>query len=393
MKYNFDTVLERPDSLKWKAMKMIKPDVSPNVVPFTVADMEFPLAPEINKGLKEFLDEAVLGYTARGESYYKAVIGWMENRHNWKIEKEWIIGMNSVLDGVAGAVKTFTEPGDGIIVMTPIYNPFYTIIENYGRRIIRSPLIEKEGYYEINFENLKENAKMDKAKMIIFCSPHNPVGRVWMKQELEKVVQIAVDNNLTIVSDEIHQDLIMPGKEHTVLANISAEAAKITITCTSATKSFNLAGVPNANIIISDETLRAKFKEGIEASPYDVVNAISAKACEIAYENGGQWIDSLNKQVYENQKIVKEFFDEKFPIIKTRITEGTYLQWIDFRDTNIAEKDLEDLFINKAEVFFNNGSMYGEEAEGFFRMNVACPKKVIEDALLRLESVLSSVLE
>ena len=229
--------------------------------------------------------------------------------------------------------------------------------------------------------------------MIIFCSPHNPVGRVWTKQELEKVVQIAVDNNLTIVSDEIHQDLIMPGNEHTVLANISAEAAKRTITCTSATKSFNLAGVPNANIIISDEALRAKFKEGIEASPYDAVNAMSAKACEIAYENGGQWIDSLNKQVYENQKIVKEFFDEKFPIIKTRITEGTYLQWIDFRDTNIAEKDLEDLFINKAEVFFNNGSMYGEEAEGFFRMNVACPKKVIEDALLRLESVLSSVLE
>ncbi len=385
-KYDFETVISKKGqgSYKWEGMYKINPNIEDNIVPLSVADMELKIAPEIIEGLKYHLDNAILGYTGTYENYYNAVINWMNKRHNFKIEKEWIVCSGGVVSAIYDCIKAYTKENEGVIIFTPVYYPFYNAIKDNNRKIIDCGLIEKEGYYEIDFEKFEKLAKKNENKLLLLCSPHNPIGRVWKKEELEKIGEIALQNNLIIISDEIHFDIIMPGNKHTILQTLSEELAEITVTCTAPTKSFNLAGVGISNIIIKNEKLRKKFEIEQGKSASHVFAALGYKACELAYTQSEQWFNEFIMLVDKNQKLVNKFFDEKFINLKAPLIEGTYLQWIDFRALGLKKEELKKFMNGKAKVFFSEGYVFGEAGEGFERINLAVPTKILEEALNRI---------
>lgn len=387
-KYDFETTISKKGqgSYKWEQMYKVSPDVEEGIVPLSVADMELKIAPEITEGIKKYLDEAIPGYTGTYENYYKAVTGWMERRHGFQIEKEWIVTSPGVVSAIYDCVKAYTEEGEGVITFTPVYYPFYSAIKDNGRKLVQCELINNDGYYEIDFEKFEELAKEEDNRLFILCSPHNPVGRVWKKEELEKIGEIALRNNLIIVSDEIHSDIVMPGKKHFILQMLSEELAEITVTCTAPTKSFNLAGIGISNIIIKNSRLRKKFSAEQGKSASHVFAALGYKACELAYTKGEEWFDEFILLIDKNQKMVNQFFENKFVNIKAPLIEGTYLQWIDFRALSMRKEELKKFFNEKLKVFMSEGYTFGEGGDGFERMNLAAPSKVIEKALENIYS-------
>ncbi len=387
-KYDFETTISKKGqgSYKWEQMYKVSPDVEEGIVPLSVADMELKIAPEITEGIKKYLDEAIPGYTGTYENYYKAVTGWMERRHGFQIEKEWIVTSPGVVSAIYDCVKAYTEEGEGVITFTPVYYPFYSAIKDNGRKLVQCELINNDGYYEIDFEKFEELAKEEDNRLFILCSPHNPVGRVWKKEELEKIGEIALRNNLIIVSDEIHSDIVMPGKKHFILQMLSEELAEITVTCTAPTKSFNLAGIGISNIIIKNSRLRKKFSAEQGKSASHVFAALGYKACELAYTKGEEWFDEFILLIDKNQKMVNQFFENKFVNIKAPLIEGTYLQWIDFRTLSMRKEELKKFFNEKLKVFMSEGYTFGEGGDGFERMNLAAPSKVIEKALENIYS-------
>nr|WP_074349540.1 MalY/PatB family protein [Proteiniborus sp. DW1] len=389
MRYDFETLVDRTDtgSAKWELIKEWNPNASKGVVPFSVADMELKNPPEIVKGLQEYLDSAILGYTIPTESYYNAVCGWMKKRHNWDIRPEWIVNTPGVVTAFFAGIKTLTEPGDGIIVMSPVYYPFYHAIERNDRNIVKNPLISTGTSYKINYEDLEEKAKDPKNKVLLFCSPHNPTGRVWTKEELEKVADICLRNNVFIISDEIHNDLIMPGHKHTVFATISEEVKNNMIVCTAPSKTFNIAGLQNSNIIIPNQNIRERYNKVLESNAIGLVNMIGLKACEIAYTQCEDWLEQLIELIYHNHLELKKYIQENIPQIKVYDLEGTYLQWLDFNAFGLSNEQLEELMHKKAELYFDEGYVFGEEGSGFERWNIACPTQVMMEGLERLKKV------
>lgn len=387
MKYDFESLIMRKNvgSSKWNLMRKINNNLAENIVPFSVADMEFKSPPQISEGLKEYIDSSILGYTEATESYYKAVCGWMERRHNWNIKKEWILEFPGVVPALYTIVRALTKEDDGIIVMTPVYYPFYKAIERNNRKIIKNKLVLKSNHYEINFEDLEEKAKKESTKLLILCNPHNPVGRVWTKEELIKIGNICIDNNVLIVSDEIHFDLIMPGNKHTVFASISEEFAKSSVICTAPSKTFNLAGLQTSNIIVSNKEIRYKILSEYRTSTGNsLLNVLGYKACELAYNECEEWLDELLKVLHENKKLVENFINENLPEIKVINLEGTYLQWLDFRALEKEHLALEKFMQLEAQLFLDEGYIFGEEGRGFERINLACPTKILKEALDRL---------
>lgn len=393
MKYAFKTLVPRKGtgSEKWEQMYAWNPHITDDVVPFSVADMELKSPPEIINGLKKFLDNAILGYTMPYDGFYNAVIAWQKTRHNWDIKKEWIVNTPGVVDAFYAAVRAFTNPGDGVIIFKPVYYPFSMAIADNERELVNCPLINTNGHYTIDYNKFDELSKDPKNKLLIFCSPHNPVGRVWSKEELKKVAEIAIKNNLIVVSDEIWNDLIMPGYDHTVFATISEELNDRLITCTAPSKTFNLAGLAISNIIISNEELRKEFKKAITVVRGGTVNILGYKACEIGYTQCEDWLEELIKLIDTNQKVVKRFFDDNFPKIKAPLIEGTYLQWIDFNALKMTNKLLEEFMHMEAEFFLDEGYIFGQEGSGYERINLAAPTHVIEKALERLEKALKKI--
>lgn len=385
-KYDFETVIGRKGqgSYKWEEMYKVSPGIEDSIVPLSVADMELKIAPEITEGLKHYLDNAVLGYTGAYEDYYNAVIDWMDRRHGFKIQKEWIVCSGGVVSALYDCVKAYTDEGDGVIVFTPVYYPFYSAIENNGRKIAGCGLRGNDGHYEIDFEKFEETAKKEENRLLILCSPHNPIGRVWKREELERIGKIALENSLIVISDEIHFDIVMPGCRHTVFQTLSEELAEITVTCTAPTKSFNLAGIGISNIIIKNEELRKKFEAEQLKSASRVFAALGYKACQLAYTKSEQWLDELILLVDRNQRLVNRFFNEKFKGIKAPLIEGTYLQWLDFRELKLGNEELKKFMNEKPKLFFSEGYVFGKEGEGFERINLAVPTKILEKALDRL---------
>lgn len=389
MRYDFETLVDRTNSgsAKWELMKKWNPNVSKGIVPFSIADMELKNPPEIIKGLQEYLDSAILGYTIPTKSYYDAVCNWMKKRHNWDISPEWIVNTPGVITAFFAGIKTLTEPGDGVIVMTPVYYPFYHAIERNDRRIVKSSLISTGTSYKINYEDLEEKAKNPKNKVLLFCSPHNPTGRVWTKEELEKVADICLRNNVFIISDEIHNDLIMPGYKHTVFATISEEVKSNIIVCTAPSKTFNIAGLHNSNIIIPNQNIRERYVKFLELNAIESVNMIGLKACEIAYTQCEEWLEQLIELIYHNHLELKKYIQENIPQIKVYDLQGTYLQWLDFNAFGLSNEQLEELMQKKAELYLDEGYVFGEEGSGFERWNIACPTKVMMEGLERLRRV------
>lgn len=385
-KYDFETVVNRKNvgSYKWDQMYESYPELEDGIVPFSVADMELKIAPEIREGLKKYIDEMILGYTGPYTDYYDAVINWMKKKHNFDVKKEWISCSPGVVSAIYDCVKSYTEENDGVIVFTPVYYPFYNAIKVNNRKIIDCGLIENKGHYMIDFTKFEELAAEKDNKLVIWCSPHNPVGRVWTKKELEKVAEIALKHNLIIVSDEIHFDIIMDGYKHTVFQTLSEEVADITVTCTAPTKTFNLAGVGISNIIIKNEKLRKKFRKSQEKSSVHIFSPLPYKACELAYNDSEQWLSEMLELINNNQKTVNKFFEEKFDGLRAPLIEGTYLQWLDFRKLGLDNEKLKKFMNEKAKLFFSEGYTFGENGSGFERINLAIPVHILEEALERL---------
>lgn len=393
MKYDFTAKLNRAGSgsRKWDAMYAVNPQTAPGVVPLSVADMEFKMPPELTEGLKQYLDTAALGYTEETPAYLEAVQRWMLKRHKWHINPEWIVPTAGVVPAIFSAVRAFTEPGDGVIILTPVYHPFFKAVHLQGRTPALCSLQEHDGHYTIDFEKLARLAADPHNKALLFCSPHNPVGRVWTKEELQKVQDIVLQHNLYLFSDEIHFDIIMPGYEHTVFQSLSDELAERTVTFTAPSKTFNIAGLGISNIVITNEKMRKRFLEEQERGSGSLFTALSYKACEICYTQCSAWLDALLSVIDSNQRLAQRFFQEHHPEIKAPLIEGTYLQWLDFRSLGMDHHTLERFMTQTAQVFFNEGYIFGEEGRGFERMNLAAPASVLTETLERLSGALAQL--
>lgn len=387
MKYDFETIIDRrhKGSSKWDIMKDIKPDVPSNIAPLSVADIDIPLAPEIRDGLIEFLkNDVVLGYTNPTDKYYQAVIKWMLNKHDYKIEKDWIVISNGIVPALFDAVAALTNKNDGVIIFTPVYYPFYRAIETNNRKVIKCPLIDQDTNYTIDFDKFESLAKDSNNKMLILCNPHNPVSRVWKKEELEKIAKICLDNDLIIVSDEIHEDLIMPGFKHYPIAALNDKISDITITCTAPSKSFNLAGLQGSNIFIKNPMLKERFIVEQDKRAFHSLNTIAYEATILAYNNGENWLAEFKLLIHKNYQILIDFINQNLPKVKVYPLQGTYLAWLDFRAYGYNYKVLEQKMIN-ADLYLDEGYLFGQEGEGFERINIACPTSILLEALERLK--------
>lgn len=385
MKYGFDNVINRrgTGSEKWDMCDEIFH--GENLLPLWVADMDFQSPPEVIKALTERSAHGIFGYTAYTDSAYNSVIRWFSERHNWHIKKEWIMYSPGVVPALSILVQALTDPGDGVIIQRPVYHPFMHVVEGNGRRLLNSPLKQtSDGRFVMDFDDLKEKAADPSARMMLLCSPHNPPGRVWKRDELETLVSICAERDIIIVSDEIHCDLTYKGITHIPLPLVKPEYSDRIITCTAPSKTFNLAGLQLSNIIITDDKLRKKFRKAMMINGIIDPNSFAAAAMEAAYTHGGEWLDELMDYIKGNLEYMKSEFSLYLPQVRVVEPEGTYLVWTDFREFGLDYKELLRIFIEDAQVAPGQGNIYGPEGEGFMRFNLACPRAILEDGLDRI---------
>ena len=389
MKYNFDEIINRrnTDSIKWN-----RTDDWPtgkDVLPLSVADMDFKSPPEIIQSIKERAEHGVFGYASPSDSYYESVINWVRNRHDWKIRRDWISYTSGVIPALNIAIAAFTNPGDSIVVQSPVYPPFFSIVNNNDRKLIINKLAAHEGRYYIDFDNLEKQLS-DGAKMMLLCSPHNPVGRVWSYEELKLITDLCLKNNVLLVSDEIHSDIVYSPIKHIPLGSFSEELANNSITCISPSKTFNIPGIGMSTAIIPNKELYDKFSTTLTKLITSGMNNIFGPlASEIAYRYGADWLDELLIYLEENSKLLDKYFKENIPKIKYSKPQGTYLAWLDCRNLGIEYKDLRDFVFTNAKIELQDGIHFGSGGEGYLRLNFASPKQIIIEALERLKSALS----
>ena len=383
MKYDFETVVNRrgTGSDKWDSMYERIPNAGSGIVPLSVADMEFVNAPEIKEGLKEYIDNTVLGYTGPTEAYFESVISWMERRHGFSPKKEWFVTTAGVVPALKEMVMRFTEPSDSVLMLTPVYYPFYSSVESNGRKVVGSELVLDGTEYRIDFDDFAAKAAKPEVTLMILCSPHNPIGRVWTRDELLKICEICLENHVFIISDEIHFDLIMPGFEHVSLGTFEEKYLNNCPIRTAPCKTFNLAGLQTSNIFIPNEEYREKMTA---ARGYFSLNIFGYKACELAYSKCEEWLDELLLVLDENRKFVENFFAENLPEVRVHRLQGTYLMWLDFRAWGMSTEEQEKFMLEHAQAALDEGYLFGEGGNGFERINIACPKATREAALLRI---------
>lgn len=383
--YDWTRAIDRThaSSAKWDLMRTACPDVPAGIHPFSVADADFPPAPEIIAGLREHLATAVLGYPSVPASFTRAVVDWMARRHDWRIDPEWLVQTPGVVPALHTAVRALTAPGDGVIIQTPAYGPFVQAIERNGRRVRENPLVLDGERWRVDLTQLRELAREPGTTMLIWCSPHNPTGRVWTRTELAEVAAIAREEDLVIVSDEIHFDLVQPGHHHTVLATLDEETAARTVVCTAPSKTFNIAGLFTSNLVISDETLRARYREELSAQGLTMLTTPGYVACELAYTRGEAWLAEFLALIGTNHALARDTLAEQLPHVRVFPLEGTYLQWLDLRGCGLDAAALAELH-QRAHVFFDEGPKFGQAGAGFARMNLAAPTALVEAGLERL---------
>lgn len=384
MDFNFDKIIERnnTNSVKYDlAEEYNKPADS---IKMWVADMDFPTAPCVIDALKKKCEYGIFGYSCLDEEYFSAVQNWMKDRHNFVFEKEWLITTPGVIFAISLAIKALTKEGDGVLIQKPVYYPFYNAIRQLNRKVVNNPLVLKNGKYEIDFEDFEKKIKTEKPKLFLFCSPHNPGGRVWKKEELIKINEICLKNKVIVLSDEIHSDIVFEGNEHTVFANLSKEALENSIICTSPSKSFNLAGLQISNIFIANKEIREKIAFQKFITGYDEANIMGIVAATSAYKDGGEWFDGVKNYIWENIEFTKDFIENHCPKIKTIIPEGTYLVWLDFHSFDMSDKEICKIIADKAKIWLDEGNIFGAEGKKFMRINVACPRSILKEALERI---------
>lgn len=390
MIYNFDTIINREQTqcVKYDLRSMFFG--TEDVLPMWVADMDFATPDFVLNAIRQRTEHPVLGYSFRGDSYHQSLISWLKRRHRWQVEKEWIAFSPGIVPALNFCTLAFTRRRDKVIVQPPVYFPFFDAVTKHGRKLLYNPLVLKNGRYEMDFGNLEEHCKSG-AKMLLLCNPHNPGGSAWRREDLEKLASICLKYNVLMVSDEIHSDLVNPGHSHTVLAGISPETAAATITLTAPSKTFNLAGMATASVIISNESLMRKYKKVVEALHVDLGNLFGNVAAEAAYTHGDEWLDQLLHYIHGNINYLSDFCKEHIKNIKVISPEATYMAWLDFRETGLSGDALRDFMIKTAGLGLNEGRQFGPGGDGFMRINLACPRSVLQHALENLKKAMDTL--
>lgn len=381
---DFDAIIERKHTNSLKYDFAVQRGRNVDVLPLWVADMDFKASSYVQDALRKAVEHGIWGYSETQEGYFEAIRDWMLRHHGWRIEESWLVKTPGVVFALAMAIQAFTQPGDAVLIQQPVYYPFGEVIRDNGRKVVDNTLVEREdGYYVIDFADFEEKIVREHVKLFILCNPQNPTGRVWREEELTRLGDICYKHQVLIVSDEIHADFVFQGKHH-VLAELKEEYKEITITCTSPSKTFNLAGVQTSNIFVANRALRARLKKQIAAAGYSQLNAMGIVACEAAYRHGEEWHRSVLTYIRENITYTKEFLEKNIPEIKMREPEGTYLVWLDCRGLHLTERELEQLVEQKAGLWLDSGAMFGETGVGFQRINAACPRETLKQALEKL---------
>ena len=388
MKYVFDDITPRraTNSYKWDTAH------DDDVLPMWVADMDFRTAPAVVEALRKRVEHGIFGYTKVPPAYYEAITDWFARRHGWQIEKDWIIYTSGVVPALSAVIKALTVPGDCILVQPPVYNCFFSSIRNNGCEIVENPLLYINETYRIDFAGLEQKASDPKVKLLLLCNPHNPAGRVWTRQELTRIGEICLRNDVIVIADEIHGELVYPGHTYTPFASISEEFLMHSVTCTSPSKAFNLAGLQIANIISADEYMCMKINKAININEVCDVNPLGVEALMAAYNDGEEWLEELKHYLTMNYNYLKAYFNEYLPEFPVVILEGTYLVWVDCSILKRRSKEIVEILLKEEKLWVNEGSMYGEAGEGFIRLNIACPRQVLIDGLDRLKRGLKEII-
>ena len=378
--YDFDKIVSRETTncAKWDT-------VEKGLLPMWVADMDFQSPPQVIAALKERAEHGIFGYSGGYGGWFEALMQWMEKRYSWAPQREWISTSPGVVAALFMLVRALTEPGDRIIIQPPVYRPFYYIASSNGCELLENPLYYDGRKYRMDLEQLRQ--KVDsRVKLLILCSPHNPVGRVWSREELLSLGQFCLEHEITIISDEIHSDLVLPGYKHTVLASVSQELEQNMIVCNAPSKTFNIAGIPASNVIIANEKLRSAYRQVLRSSGLALPNVFAVTAVEAAYTYGEAWLNELLLYLEENYRLASSFIAEHIPEIKVIEPEGTYLLWLDCRGLGLNDKELDSFIKEKAKLLLEPGTIFGTGGSGFQRMNIACPRSRLLEALQRLET-------
>lgn len=385
MKYNFDEIIDRKNTNSLKYDFAVERGKQEDILPLWIADMDFKVPDCVTKALKTSVAHGIFGYTEVKEDYFKPIHDWFVKYHNWNTEFSWLVKTPGIVFAIGLAIRAFTKEDESVLIQQPVYYSFSETVIANDRTLAVNSLINKNGHYEIDFEDFEKQIIEKKVKLFLLCSPHNPVGRVWKIEELKRMGEICLKHGVVILSDEIHCDFALPDHKHTVFASISEEFAMNSIICTSPSKTFNLAGLQVSNNFIKNEEIRRKFYKALDAAGYSQLNTLGLAACKAAYEDGEEWLAQLKKYLNDNLTFLRDFLKERLPLIKLVEPEGTYLIWLDFHNLNITKKELAHLIVNKANLWLDSGQIFGKEGLFYERINIACPREVLRRALEQLE--------
>lgn len=385
---DFDQVIDRKGTRCIKYDFAARRGMPEDVLPLWVADMDFKTSSYIEDALIERAKEGIFGYSEVQTPYFEIVRDWIKRHHGWETKEQWLVKTPGIVFALAMAVKAYTKPGDSVLLQLPVYYPFSEVIRDNGRNVLSSDLyLGEDNRYHIDFEDFDKKITENDIKLFFLCNPHNPVGRVWTREELITLGDICVRHGVTVVSDEIHQDFVFKGK-HIPFASLKKEYQDISVTCTSPSKTFNIASMLISNIFIPNRDLRHRFKGELNAAGMSQLSVLGLVACEAAYSQGEEWYQEMHSYVKSNIEFTRKFVEERMPGVSMIDLEGTYLVWLDFRGTGIDPETLDDLIIHKAKLWLDSGKIFGDSGKGFQRINVACPRKTLTEALKRLESLL-----
>lgn len=390
--YGFDHVIDRrgTNALKYDfASKYGKPE---DALPLWIADMDFQTAPEIIDAVVKTGRHGIFGYSDSPQAYFDVLQNWYAAYFGWSVQKEWLVKTPGVVFALCTAIRALTEPGDAVIIQRPVYHPFSQSVVKNGRKLVNNPLVYRDGAYTIDFEDFEEKIVRNRVKLFLLCSPHNPVGRVWTKEELSRLGDICVRHDVLVVSDEIHADFVFEGYTHHVFADLKPAYQAITVTCTAPSKSFNLAGLQVSNIWIPNPAIREKFQEELGRTGYSQLNMAGLAAAQAAYEKGRPWFEELKRYLSANLAFTRGYLAEKLPRVRLVEPQGTYLLWLDFSGLGLSGTRLEHFIVEQAKLWLDEGTRFGSEGQGFERMNIACPRSTLQQALERLAQAAGSEL-
>ena len=389
MKYNFDEIIDRSENHAAKYDERIKKFGTDDVIPLWIADMDFRTAQPIIDALKARAEEGIWGYTARPDSYFEAICGWQKRRNNWEIDPKLMSWSLGVVQTISAMVKLFTPEGGSALIQTPVYSEFYDMTEAWNRRVLETPMIERDGKWTVDWADFEE--KLRAADLFLLCSPHNPLGIVWTPEELTRMAELCMKYHVRMISDEIHSDLVFHGKKHTPAASLSPEIASYVVTAISGTKTFNLAGLQASAVVFPDAHMKEVYDKWWERMDIHRNNAFSLTAMEAAFTYGDEWLDQLLPYLSDNFDFVADYCGKHIPQIKTYAPDATYLMWLDCRALGLSDAALHDFMIRKAKLGLNDGCSFGRSLNGYMRLNAACPRSVLKEAMQQLEAAVNSL--